>query len=667
MSIELNNDQIMANYALESWWKSGTKKQVFEISGGAGVGKALTNDTRIPTPDGYKLIGEIKEGDYVFDRLGRPTEVLGVYPQGKRKCYRVHINDGREVICSKDHLFTTIEVGGSKVLSVGQMQEGLESGKILGYTIWNNAPVNYKYKGFDYKPEYLGREIIVINNINIENDIDDPDLYRYIPEEYMLGSYKERKSLLEGLMFYGEEEKKDLEISGHSIPCKMSSLILGNYKLAEQIRELLYSLGIHRVFIKQEGNVYDNIWILSFIEFNEDIFCSIDSIEELNYEKEMTCLYVDNDEHLFLCNDYVVTHNTTLIMYFIDRIGLPLNNVLFTSFTGKAVNVMQRHGLPAKTIHSSIYDYVKKEERDENGNLVLTKNGRVKMKGEFELKDHLPKKIKLIVVDEASMVTEQLALDLLSFGVPVVALGDLNQLPPVMGKPYFLKEPDVILHQIMRQAEGNPIIWLSQQVLHKRPLKQGVYGHSAVVNKRDLTEFQFIDADIVLTCLNKTKYDVNNYFREDIKGIKQLEYPHLNEKIMCCKNNWDECVDDYYLTNGMMGFVDHTYRESYNKRPITIDFRPDFMNKIYKKLPINYYHLNAAPNDPIDVAKDQYSFDLDKFEYSYACTVHKYQGSQANKVLFLYEDFMNSDEDNRRLLYTGITRAIEQIQIIMPN
>ena len=677
MGIELNNDQIFANYALENWWNSGTKNQVFNISGGAGVGKALTNTTIIPTPNGKKFLFEIKKGDYVFDRRGEPTKVLGVYPQGKKEVYLVHLNDERVVECCKDHLFTTIEqdsFSGNLVLkdrTVEEMYKGLQVGE-EGYTIHSNYPVKYTYKELDVHPEYYGREVIIVNYTNIEAGVEDDDLYRFIPDEYLYSSYKQRLDLIEGLKMVADIDEQGIEINGKMSPCVLNTLMIGNERLLNNIKELLYSTGFHRVFIKyidmdDEENEYDiGYWYLTWIDYDQmNQLCSIDKITKTDRIEEMTCIYVDNPEHLFLCNDFVVTHNTTLIMYFIERIGLPLNNVLFTSFTGKAVNVMQRHGLPAKTIHSAIYDYEKSLAKDENGNYIILRNGKALKVGNFVLKDRLPKKIKLIVVDEASMVPENLALDLLSFGIPIVALGDLNQLPPVMGKSYFLKEPDVILRQIMRQAEGNPIIWLANQVLAGKGLKYGVYGYSSVLRKRDLTEFQFLDASIVLTCLNNTRYSVNNYFREDLKRIKQLEYPHVHEKICCEKNNWDECLDGFYLTNGMTGYVDHYYRDSYTKRALTIDFRPDFLNKSYKKLPVNYYHLNKNPSAPIDGMKEKFSFDLNKFGYAYALTCHKFQGSQADKILFLYEDFMNSNEDNRRLLYTGITRAIKQVQIVM--
>ena len=355
------------------------------------------------------------------------------------------------------------------------------------------------------------------------------------------------------------------------------------------------------------------------------------------------------------------TGKTFLIRYFIERIGLNMNEVLFLAYMGKAVTVMQKNGLPAQTVHSAIYNYVKKIARDEDGHIIFKENGKPKTVMGFELKDHLPKKIKLIVIDEASMINKQTGEDILSFGIPVITIGDLNQLPPVMGKPFFLVNPEINLTQIMRQAEGNPIIWMENEILDGRGLRYGVYGNSAVIPRRDLTDFQIKNADIILTGTNKLRYTINCYCREALRGIKKLEYPHVNEKVICRKNNWDRCIDGFYLTNGMTGFVDCYHHNSFNKRTAKMDFRPDFLKKTYKNVEFDYKHMYAKPNENED---NSYGFVYDKMEYAYAITVHSSQGSTYQNVLFLYEDFM-SVEDNKKLLYTAISRASDSVIVVM--
>jgi exodeoxyribonuclease-5 len=334
---------------------------------------------------------------------------------------------------------------------------------------------------------------------------------------------------------------------------------------------------------------------------------------------------------------------------------------------GKAASQMSRHGLPAKTIHSAIYEYKEKIARDENGKIILRSNGKPKLVPYFALKDTIGKKIKLIVVDEAAMVEEKMALDLLSFGVPIIALGDLNQLPPVFGKPFFLKEPDVILRQIMRQAEGNPIVWLSQQVLAGKSLRTGVYGNSSVISKSDMNEdmtyFYFRKADIIITGTNRLRYNINQYCREDIKGIKKLEYPHVGEKVICRKNNWSQSIgDNIYLTNGLTGFVDNIYKDSYNTRTMRMDFRPDFTKKVFKNIEFDYNYMYAIPGK--QEPETPFGYLYDKMEYAYAITCHSSQGSEFPNVVYLHEDFMSNAEDNKRLMYTAITRASESLVFI---
>lgn len=359
------------------------------------------------------------------------------------------------------------------------------------------------------------------------------------------------------------------------------------------------------------------------------------------------------------------TGKTTLIKYFIDRLELKMENVLFVAFMGKAAVQMARTGLPAKTIHSAIYDYVESIARDEDGKMIIKSNGKPKIIHRFELKDHLSKKIKLIVVDEGSMVDPNIGRDLLSFNIPVVVLGDLNQLPPVFGDPFFLKEPDIILKQIMRQAENDPIVWLANQVLAGNELKPGVYGNSAVIRKSDITDFNLKKADMIITGTNKLRYNINQYMRESIKGIKKLEYPHVNEKVICKKNNWGQSIgDNIYLMNGLTGFVDTIYRESYNKKSMKMDFRPDFSKKIFRGIEFDYKHMYSVPGTTNETDSNPYNFLYDKFEYGYAITTHSSQGSSWENVLYFHEPFLSGD-DNKKLLYTGITRASKSAVIVI--
>ena len=287
------------------------------------------------------------------------------------------------------------------------------------------------------------------------------------------------------------------------------------------------------------------------------------------------------------------------------------------------------------------------------------------MQGEkFTLKKKLFKKLKLLVLDEAGMVNKQIAQDLLSFGIPIIVLGDLNQLPPVIGEPFFLKEPNVILTKIMRQAEDNPIIYLSQRVLNDEPLQYGSYGQSNIIRKSDMNDFLLKEADIVLTGTNNLRNEINTIFRENIYNIKKLDIPQIGEKIICRKNNWNRCINDtIYMTNGMSGLISYIDMESFNGKSIKLDFQPDFLNKKFKNVVVDYKRLFSTPGKDYD--NDPYSFTRDQFEFAYAITVHLSQGSQYKNVVFLNERMRFSKDDYKRLQYTAITRAMDKITIVI--
>lgn len=375
------------------------------------------------------------------------------------------------------------------------------------------------------------------------------------------------------------------------------------------------------------------------------------------------------DKQVFEISGGAGTGKTTVINYFINRIGLKKSNVLFLAYMGKAASVLQRNGLPGKTIHSAIYEYVEDFARDEYGKIIIRDNGKPKLVGKFELKEKIGKKIKLIVVDEGSMVEGKIGEDLLSFGIPVVVLGDLNQLPPVFGEPFFLKNPDVILTKVMRQAEGNPIIYLAQQVLNGQELKYGVYGNSAVISKKDLTEFQIKKADIILTGTNKLRYNINQFYRERLKKISHLEYPHIGEKVICRKNNWGRCIgNDIYLTNGMTGYVDNIHRDSFNGKSMKMDFRPDFIKKVFKNIEFDYEHMYELPGEV--KMENKYSKFRDKMEYAYAITTHSCLALDTlvfstDGIVPLSYYYHSKNRSDKYRIHNGIRRFVKPDHFIM--
>lgn len=346
------------------------------------------------------------------------------------------------------------------------------------------------------------------------------------------------------------------------------------------------------------------------------------------------------------------TGKTTIVYMLIQQLGLKPDEVLFMAYVGKATLALARKGNFAQTIHTSIYNLVEVPLEDDNGNIRYSA-GRPIMVPSFIKKESLDPKIKLLVIDEAGMVNEDIAKDILSFGLPVITLGDLNQLPPVFGDSYFLQNPDAILTEPMRQALDSPIISLAQDILNNRYLRFGQYGKNTYIIKREaITEKMLTKSDLVICGKNKTKELMNHHVRHNILGITK-DRPVVGDKMICRQNNWKipPLDGNIYLINGLIGYVTDVDLESFNKRSIKMDFRPEFMDSHkFNNIEIDYKYL-MNPTDKT------YRF-LNKFEYAYAITCHVAQGSEANHV-FVYNESMGDREYMKAWLYTAVTRAKE--------
>ena len=360
------------------------------------------------------------------------------------------------------------------------------------------------------------------------------------------------------------------------------------------------------------------------------------------------------------------TGKTTLIRYFIKDINIKEEDVLFLAYVGKATLVMRMNGLNARTIHSAITVAREVPARDAYGNPII-ENGRKMFDLKWIRKESLDENIKLIIVDEAGMVPDKLGHWLESYHIPIIVLGDLNQLPPVKSKSFYLNHPRIHLSQIMRQAKDSPIPWLAQKVVNNdySDFKPGnVIGDTIYFKSADnIREEDFRYNDAIIVPYNRQRDNFNHYIRENIFGYKQ-PYPMIGDKLICRGNLWDKKIeDDIYLVNGMVGFVEDIDMDSITKQKMNLDFRPDFLKEgqCFKHLTIDRYYLDLDYQ-----YKLTYRSKMAKMEYGYAITCHLAQGSQYdNTFVYLAEGCGRTDLYRRQWIYTAITRAVKTLTIIV--
>lgn len=340
------------------------------------------------------------------------------------------------------------------------------------------------------------------------------------------------------------------------------------------------------------------------------------------------------EPQVFRLFGYAGTGKTTLARHIAEG----EKKVVFAAFTGKAAHVMRGKGCAnAGTIHSLIYRI---RGEDENGPTFVLND------------DSDAASASLIVIDECSMVDEEIGRDLLSFGKKVLVLGDPAQLPPVAGGGFFTSaEPDVMLTEVHRQAEDDPIIRLSMIVREGGELERGTYGESQVIGRRDLDPAAVLSVDQVLVGRNNTRRSYNSRIRE-LLG-KSLPNPVAGDKLVCLRNDRKRG-----LLNGSLWRVDRARaaRKGLLRYALSPDDGAGARNAQVSINPAFFDGTAEALTGPARRRSDE-------FDYGYVLTVHKAQGSQWDDVMLFDESFAFR-ENARRWLYTGITRAATRLTVV---
>ncbi|WP_395666209.1 ATP-dependent RecD-like DNA helicase [Methylocella sp.] len=314
---------------------------------------------------------------------------------------------------------------------------------------------------------------------------------------------------------------------------------------------------------------------------------------------------------------------------------------LFAAFTGKAALMLRSRGCRgARTIHSLIYRPRESEVETEAPTFVLNEDSALAA-------------ASLVVVDECSMVDEALGRDLLSFGRPVLVLGDPAQLPPVRGGGFFTEaEPDVMLTEIHRQAADNPIIRLSMLARDGGRLTPGDYGEAKVVTRDKIDAAAVTASDQVLVGVNRTRRAYNRRLRE-LFGFSS-DLPEAGDRLVCLRND---------SSKGLLNGGVWTVRTvgAMRRKKLTLHVAPD--DEPARK-PLR---VSVAPEffqGTEDSLTPQQRRESDEFDYGYALTVHKAQGSQWPDVT-LFDESGAFREHRSRWLYTGVTRAAERLTVVI--
>ena len=375
-----------------------------------------------------------------------------------------------------------------------------------------------------------------------------------------------------------------------------------------------------------------------------------------------------NHEPYTLIQGYAGTGKSTLVRFIIDALHLYPSEVAYIAYTGKAAQVLRNKGcLNAITAHRFLYNSFQRKDGTYDRIIKPTE----------ELSCY-----KLIVVDEVSMIPQFMWDILLSHHIHILALGDPGQLPPINADAVLSNvKPHIFLDEVMRQATESEIIRLTMDIRKGKSLEKHLGTDVRIVDASELQKPGLLSwADQIIVGKNKTRHFINSAVRKiTFPDVEELDCePMIGEKVICLHNDWNLINDaNDALVNGMTGHVQARYRingykaNPYMEKTYKINFLPDYEGAgVFPDIEIDYKifkdgtpTVTIGPNGTFQRIPKVYR--PHEFDFGYAITCHKAQGSEFNKVL-VFEEFLKgeSKEDHKKWLYTAATRAIDKLIII---
>jgi exodeoxyribonuclease-5 len=404
------------------------------------------------------------------------------------------------------------------------------------------------------------------------------------------------------------------------------------------------------------------------------------------------------DQQVFRLFGYAGTGKSTIVKFALDELGLDEDEALQACFTGKAAYVLQRKsGMPCSTIHRLIYRVHDASEAEiaearqqleelETAALALHGAERVtadaeiaalqmSLKGMRQPRFGLNEESKvrdcgLVVLDEVSMVGPDMASDLMSFGKPILVLGDPGQLPPIKGAGAFtLRAPDVMLTEIHRQAAESAVIRLATMARQGQPIPHGQHDQFAwKMRWSEVSPAEMLRGGQVICGLNKTRFSLNNAMRK-AAGFNGSALPTgPGEKIICLKN--DHALG---LLNGMFLELDQIQQMSDEvaMRAVIKSEEGEFIGGVNDKGKLHrlgIYVGHFLDHEKLDPQRDDRDWKVKKrlieATFGWAITGHKAQGSQWENVIVVDDGWGRSREQRAQWLYTAITRAESGLVIL---
>ena len=372
--------------SLDKWLSGLVGGRLYILGARPAMGKGLRLDCNILTPTGWVKNKDIQLGDKVIGRDGKPTKVIGIYPQPLQDCYKLTLKDGRKIVCDAPHEWTvysskwkeertlTAEELYNKLQLVRYQNRislprftgdyGIEKdfvippyimGVLIGDGCLSTGVIRYCKPSqlvLDNVRRYLPKEVGASfykdgKTVGITKwkegreyikaiGLDTQSYNKFIPQEYFHSARVQREQLFQGLI------DTDGYVTGKGYEYSTTSK-----QLAKDVQQLAWSLGYNCRIVSRMGS-YKKDGVVKQTRMNYRLYITKDkplTITKIEKVEPIPtqCIHVDNVDKLFVIEDYLVTHNSAIAQQISEHVASQSDkNVVFASLEMSTEEYTQR-------------------------------------------------------------------------------------------------------------------------------------------------------------------------------------------------------------------------------------------------------------------------------------------------------------------------------------
>ena len=269
--------------------------------------------------------------------------------------------------------------------------------------------------------------------------------------------------------------------------------------------------------------------------------------------------------------------------------------------------------------------------------------------------------------------------DTMIYNIFVILIFKINTINKNQTRNDILDKPHYVLTEIMRQDADSEIIQIATLAREHKEIPYMKGKDVQVLHPEEYIEAMLDWSDITICATNKMRNALNTTARRRLWGDTDPR-PRKGDKIVCLHNEWDTItIAGDTLVNGLVGYItdDPIFTKTparvrpYSEYYVNFNFRPEYrepeeLNSRFLNLKVDYKIFTEG--QPMVNQKNFQKFTKNtipyQFDYAYALTCHKAQGSEFGKVLVMEEKFPYDEEQHWKWLYTSISRAVDKLVLI---